>query len=35
MPRDYKSVLAVLAAAKAEGLTEEQTSDRVMEAARG
>ena len=35
MPRDYKSVLAVLASAKAEGLTEEQTSDRVMEAARG
>jgi glutamate synthase (NADPH/NADH) large chain len=35
MPRDYKLVLAVLAAAKAEGLSEEETSDRVMEAARG
>ena len=35
MPRDYKAVLAVLAQAKADGLTEEQTSDRVMEAARG
>jgi glutamate synthase (NADPH/NADH) large chain len=35
MPRDYKSVLNVLAAAKAEGLSEEETSDRVMEAARG
>ena len=35
MPRDYKLVLAVLATAKAEGLSEEETSDRVMEAARG
>ena len=35
MPRDYKKVLGVLAAAKAEGLDEETTSIKVMEAARG
>jgi glutamate synthase (NADPH/NADH) large chain len=35
MPRDYKKVLNVLAAAKAEGLDEEATANRVMEAARG
>jgi glutamate synthase (NADPH/NADH) large chain len=35
MPRDYKAVLAVLETAKADGLSEEETSDRVMEAARG
>lgn len=35
MPRDYKLVLSVLASAKADGLTEQETSDRVMEAARG
>ena len=31
MPRDYKRVLAVMQAALAEGLTEEQTNVRVME----
>ena len=35
MPRDYKRVLAVQAEAAAEGLTQEETDDRVMEAARG
>jgi glutamate synthase (NADPH/NADH) large chain len=35
MPRDYKRVLAVQAEAAAEGLTQEQIDDRVMEAARG
>jgi glutamate synthase (NADPH/NADH) large chain len=35
MPRDYKKVLTVMAAAKAEGLDEAQTADRVMEASRG
>ncbi len=35
MPRDYKKVLNVLAIAKAEGLDEEATANRVMEAARG
>ena len=35
MPRDYKLVLSVMASAKADGLTEQETSDRVMEAARG
>ncbi len=35
MPRDYKLVLSVKASAKADGLTEQETSDRVMEAARG
>ena len=35
MPRDYKKVLAVLEQARADGLNEEQTADRVMEAARG
>jgi glutamate synthase (NADPH/NADH) large chain len=35
MPRDYRNVLDVIAKAKAEGLTEEQTNERVMEAARG
>lgn len=35
MPRDYKKVLTVMAAAKSEGLSEEETADRVMEASRG
>ena len=35
MPRDYKRVLTVQAESAAEGLTQEQTDDRVMEAARG
>ncbi|MCX6517446.1 MAG: glutamate synthase large subunit [Actinobacteria bacterium] len=35
MPRDYKRVLTVQAESVAEGLTQEQTDDRVMEAARG
>ncbi|MFM9083944.1 MAG: glutamate synthase-related protein, partial [Actinomycetota bacterium] len=35
MPRDYKRVLEVMATARAEGLTEDQAVERVMEAARG
>jgi glutamate synthase (NADPH/NADH) large chain len=35
MPRDYKKVLAVMATAKAEGLNEADTANRVMEASRG
>ena len=35
MPIDYKRVLTVMAESRAEGLSEEQTVDRVMEAARG
>ncbi|MFZ9697352.1 MAG: glutamate synthase large subunit [Ilumatobacteraceae bacterium] len=35
MPRDYRNVLDVITKAKAEGLNEEQTNERVMEAARG
>jgi glutamate synthase (NADPH) large chain len=35
MPVDYKRVLAARAAAQAAGLTEEQTFDKIMEAARG
>ncbi len=35
MPRDYKSVLTAIAAAKAEGLNEEETNRRVMEVAHG
>jgi glutamate synthase (NADPH/NADH) large chain len=35
MPTDYKRVLTVMRDAEAEGLTEHQTLDRVMEAARG
>jgi glutamate synthase (NADPH) large chain len=35
MPTDYKRVLAVMADAAAEGLDEQQTTDRVMESARG
>ncbi len=35
MPRDYRSVLNVIAKAKADGLNEDQTNERVMEAARG
>jgi len=35
MPRDYRGVLNVIAKAQAEGLNEEQTNERVMEAARG
>ena len=34
MPTDYKRVLNVIALAKADGLDEEQTVDRIMEAAR-
>ena len=35
MPIDYKRVLTVIKQAKLEGLNEEQTVDRIMEAARG
>jgi glutamate synthase (NADPH/NADH) large chain len=35
MPRDYRRVLEVIDAARAEGLSEQETLDRVMEAARG
>jgi len=35
MPRDYKKVLSVMAIAKAEGLNEADTANRVMEASRG
>ena len=35
MPIDYSRVLAVMKQAEAEGLDEQQTSDRIMEAARG
>jgi glutamate synthase (NADPH/NADH) large chain len=35
MPIDYARVLAVVKQADAEGLDEQQTSDRIMEAARG
>ena len=35
MPRDYKRVLEVMAAAEAEGLTEDEAVEKVMEAARG
>lgn len=35
MPKDYKRVLTVMREAAAEGLDEETTVDRVMEAARG
>jgi glutamate synthase (NADPH/NADH) large chain len=35
MPTDYKRVLAVMAEAEAEGLDEQQTTERVMESARG
>jgi glutamate synthase (NADPH/NADH) large chain len=35
MPRDYRGVLNVIAKAQAEGLNEDQTNERVMEAARG
>lgn len=35
MPTDYERVLGVLAAAAAEGLSEEETSQRVMESVRG
>jgi glutamate synthase (NADPH/NADH) large chain len=35
MPRDYKKVLTVMAAARAEGLDEADTAARVMEASRG
>ena len=34
MPTDYKRVLNVIAVAESEGLDEEQTVDRIMEAAR-
>ena len=34
MPTDYKRVLGVIAVAEAEGLDEQQTVDRIMEAAR-
>jgi glutamate synthase (NADPH/NADH) large chain len=35
MPTDYKRVLSVMAEAEAEGLDEQQTTERVMESARG
>jgi len=35
MPRDYRNVLDVIAKAKAEGLSEDETNQKVMEAARG
>jgi glutamate synthase (NADPH/NADH) large chain len=35
MPTDYKRVLAVMAEAEAEGLDEQQTTERVMQSARG
>jgi glutamate synthase (NADPH/NADH) large chain len=35
MPTDYKRVLAVMRAAESEGLSEEETLQRVMEAAHG
>jgi glutamate synthase (NADPH/NADH) large chain len=35
MPRDYARVLAVLDKAKAEGLDEEATANRVMESVSG
>jgi glutamate synthase (NADPH/NADH) large chain len=35
MPVDYKRVLTVMAQAEADGLDEQQTTERVMEAARG
>jgi glutamate synthase (NADPH/NADH) large chain len=35
MPRDYKKVLTVMEAARAEGLNESDTAQRIMEAARG
>ncbi len=35
MPTDYKRVLTVIADSKAAGLNEEQTVDKIMEAARG
>jgi len=34
MPGDYKRVLEVIAASERDGLTEEQTVERIMEAAR-
>jgi glutamate synthase (NADPH/NADH) large chain len=35
MPRDYRKVLTVMEAARAEGLNESDTAQRIMEAARG
>ncbi|MEO8364530.1 MAG: glutamate synthase large subunit [Ilumatobacteraceae bacterium] len=35
MPRDYERVLSVLESASADGLSEDETSQRVMESARG
>jgi glutamate synthase (NADPH/NADH) large chain len=35
LPRDYARVMAVLARASAEGLSEEETSQRVMESVHG
>jgi glutamate synthase (NADPH/NADH) large chain len=35
MPRDYKRVLTVIADSTAAGLDEQQTVDKIMEAARG
>ncbi len=35
MPRDYERVLTVIADSRAAGLDEEQTVDKIMEAARG
>jgi glutamate synthase (NADPH/NADH) large chain len=35
LPRDYARVMAVLAKASADGLSEEETSQRVMESVHG
>jgi glutamate synthase (NADPH/NADH) large chain len=35
MPADYKRVLEVMATSEEEGLTEQETVERIMEAARG
>ena len=35
MPTDYKRVLTVIADSKSAGLNDEQTVDKIMEAARG
>jgi hypothetical protein len=35
MPKDYRKVLEVLRKAQADGVSEEEANNRVMEAARG
>jgi glutamate synthase (NADPH/NADH) large chain len=35
MPTDYKRVLTVMAEAEAAGLSDDETTERVMESARG